>query len=71
MHNDYFGEGGETGERVSHRALDVAAWEGAGAEVRRQTAVSNEEGMSREWPRQQGSAAPSVTVSKKASAIKS
>lgn len=45
MHNDYFGEGGETGERVSHQALDVAAWEGVGVEVQRQTAVSNGEGM--------------------------
>lgn len=45
VHNDYFGEGGETGERVSHQALDVAAWEGVGVEVHRQTAVSNEEGM--------------------------
>lgn len=27
-----FGEEGETGERVSHQALDVAAWEGVGVE---------------------------------------
>lgn len=45
MHNDYFGVGGETGERVSHQALDVAAREGVGVEVQRQTAVSNEEGI--------------------------
>lgn len=28
LYKDHFGEGAETGERVSHRAEDVAAWEG-------------------------------------------
>lgn len=51
MYKDYSGGGGQTGERVSHQTLDVAAWEGVGLEVQRQTAESNEEGavLLREW----------------------
>lgn len=45
----------EAGERVSHRALDVAAREGGVGQVQRQT-VSNGEGMlkAREWPHAAG-----------------
>lgn len=74
MYNDYFGEGGASGERVSHQALDVAAWEEVGVEVQRQNCSEQQGGYAkaREWPRQQGNVAPTVSAKVlQASAIES